>query len=581
MTAITSRPVVHRLLARLVAIGVVTLFLAAGVTAMVAWREAAGRLQEQAEQIEQSLGVGLGQTVWEVDLPQTEAQLRSALAVSSVARVEFHTFTGQHFRFVNSSRHGEFLVRSVAIRHGDQSLGGLEIAMAKDALIDAVVSHMIQVLILVSAFIALFGGLFYRVVSAQVTGPLRSIAAQVASLSRDVEATGGGLREDPGLAREFALLVRVFNELHGELQRRFRHEQSLLAESRELNQAVVAGSSVGVAVYESAGQCVLVNDAFARLVGAGRDQLLAQNFRDLPSWREFGLLEPALAALAGEEASDLERYLVSSFGRAMWMNVRFDRISMDGVPHLLLLGTDITERKLLELDLSRSNEELERFAYVASHDLREPLRMVSSFLGLLERRMRGRLDDEERSFIGFAVDGAKRMDRMIIDLLDYSRIGRGESEFEMVPLDVVINRALANLAQAIAEAGAEVVVAPALPLVPGHDSELERLFQNLISNAIKFHAQDKKPTIRVDCREEAREWVLSVADNGIGIAAADHARLFRVFRRLVSQEAYEGTGIGLATCRKIAEHHGGRIWLESEIGKGSTFLVALPKKLAV
>ena len=385
------------------------------------------------------------------------------------------------------------------------------------------------------------------------------------------------MREDPKLGQEFALLISVFNELHGELRKRFRRERVLLAESRELNEAVVSGSSIALAVFEDSGSCVLTNESYAKLVGASRDRLLAGNFRSFASWRESGLLEAALDTLAGKGPAELERHVVSSFGRELWLSARFDRISMNGVPHLLFLGTDITERKLLDLDLSRSNEELERFAYVASHDLREPLRMVSSFLGLLERRMVGRLDADEAAFIGFAVNGAKRMDRMIVDLLEYSRIGRGGAEAEMVPLDAVVERALGSLAHAIADAGAEVVVAPALPVVPGYDSELERLFQNLIGNAIKFHAEGRAPMIRVGCREEARDWILTVADNGIGIAAEDHARLFRVFRRLVSQERYEGTGIGLAACRKIAEHHGGRVWLESEIGQGSTFLVALPK----
>ncbi|TAN61909.1 MAG: hypothetical protein EPN20_11630, partial [Magnetospirillum sp.] len=238
---------------------------------------------------------------------------------------------------------------------------------------------------------------------------------------------------------------------------------------------------------------------------------------------------------------------------------------------------DVSKRKALELDIKRSNDELERFAYVASHDLRQPLRMVSSYLMLLDRRLKERLDEEERQFIGFAVDGARRMDRMIIDLLEYSRVGRHGMAREVVSLAGVLSQAVDNLGAAIAESAAEVTVAPGLPQILGHESELVRLFQNLIGNAIKFRAPDRPPRVTVEFADMAREWVVAVADNGIGIAPEDHARLFAIFQRLVSHEQYEGNGIGLAVCRKICENNGGRIWVESRIGTGSTFLVALPK----
>ena len=237
----------------------------------------------------------------------------------------------------------------------------------------------------------------------------------------------------------------------------------------------------------------------------------------------------------------------------------------------------IIRRKRLELDLTRSNEELERFAYVASHDLREPLRMVAGYVGLLGKRLAGRLNDDEATFMNFATDGARRMDRMIIDLLDYSRIGRDDAATEPVALDQVLAGAIGNLRPAIDDAGALVTVAPALPVVRGHDSQLVRLFQNLIGNAIKFHAAGRPPEVRVGCREMPGEWIIGVTDNGIGIAPEDHDRLFKVFQRLVGPDQYEGTGIGLAASRKIAEQHGGRIWVESVPGQGSTFRVALPK----
>ncbi len=227
-------------------------------------------------------------------------------------------------------------------------------------------------------------------------------------------------------------------------------------------------------------------------------------------------------------------------------------------------------------DLKRSNGELERFAYVASHDLRQPLRMINSYLTLLERRMQGRLEDEEKEFLGFAVDGAQRMDRMILDLLDYSRIGRS-NDTEQVRLADVLGGALSSLGPLAQESGAEITIPADLPLVSGVRSELERLFQNLLSNALKFRVEDRKPRIDVTCTAQGDTWLLTVADNGIGIDPAQHDRLFTIFQRLVPQTRYEGTGIGLASCRKIVEHHGGRIWIESRPGQGTTFLFTLPR----
>jgi PAS domain S-box-containing protein len=238
---------------------------------------------------------------------------------------------------------------------------------------------------------------------------------------------------------------------------------------------------------------------------------------------------------------------------------------------------DITARKAMEGELRRSNAELETFAYAASHDMRQPLRMISSYLGLLDRRLGSLLDDEGRSYFKFAIDGARRLDRMIAGLLDYARIGRSSREKEAVSLSQALDRVIETLEQAIEDAGAEVVVPPDLPSLPGFASEIERLFQNLIGNAIKFRIPGRAPRVEVECREMAREWVIAVTDNGIGIPKDRQNLLFTVFQRLVSDTDYEGTGIGLASCRKIAERHGGRIWIESDEGKGCTFLVALPK----
>lgn len=228
-----------------------------------------------------------------------------------------------------------------------------------------------------------------------------------------------------------------------------------------------------------------------------------------------------------------------------------------------------------ESGLLEANTELEQFAYAASHDLREPLRMVSSYIALLGRRYADRLDAEGREFLEFARDGAQRMDGMVLDLLELSRVGRSGDPFAPISLTDVVAVAVENLALTITENAAHITIAPDLPVVTGSRSELVRLVQNIIGNALKYRHGERPPVLNVAVNKAEREWVLSIADNGIGIAPEYFDRIFKIFQRLHTRKDYEGSGIGLAICKKIVEHHGGRIWLESVPDSGTTFFIAL------
>jgi len=225
-------------------------------------------------------------------------------------------------------------------------------------------------------------------------------------------------------------------------------------------------------------------------------------------------------------------------------------------------------------DLARSNSELQQFAYVASHELQEPLRMVTSFTQLLAKRYKGKLDGDAQEFIHYAVDGAMRMQALISDLLSYSRVGTQEKPFESVACDAVLDRVLQNLKIAIDESGAQVY-RQALPEVTGDPQQLGQLFQNLLSNAIKFHKNDP-PRVHVSAKRNGGDWTISVEDNGIGISAEHQDRIFVIFQRLHTKSEYSGTGIGLAVCKKIVERHGGRIWMEASAEKGATFCFTIP-----
>jgi len=237
---------------------------------------------------------------------------------------------------------------------------------------------------------------------------------------------------------------------------------------------------------------------------------------------------------------------------------------------------EVRNRSLQKLtsDLERSNKELEEFAYVASHDLQEPLRMVASYTQLLASRYRGQLDETADKFIHYAVDGAKRMQQLIEDLLKYSRVGTQRKPFEPVSFTKIFEQVLSNLKIAISETDAEVT-ADELPVLMADPTQMVQLFQNLIGNAIKFRGEEA-PRIHVSAHQEGEAWIFSVRDNGIGIDPEDHERIFLISQRLPSERSVSGSGLGLPLCKKIVERHSGRMWLESEKGSGSTFYFTIP-----
>jgi light-regulated signal transduction histidine kinase (bacteriophytochrome) len=245
------------------------------------------------------------------------------------------------------------------------------------------------------------------------------------------------------------------------------------------------------------------------------------------------------------------------------------------------IAADITQLKLLQEELKnsnvvleRSNKELEQFAYVASHDLQEPLRMVASYTQLLAKKYKDKLDAKADKYIGYAVEGSQRMQVLINNLLMLSRVNTRGVPFEPVDCNIVVETVIHGLGRIIKQKHAQIEVG-SLPTIMADSGQLSQLFQNLIGNGIKFHDGDDEPIVKVDARLEEAEWIFSIKDNGIGIDPQFFDRIFIIFQRLHSRESYEGTGIGLAIAKKIVERHGGKIWIESEPGKGTTFYFSL------
>ncbi len=380
--------------------------------------------------------------------------------------------------------------------------------------------------------------------------------------------------------------ARGFFEINRDITARKQAEASL-RESELRFRAVSETANEGIVSVDESGIVRYWNPGAARMFGRTADEIVGQ---------PVALIMPE--RLRGSHNSGLKKYLITREATLIGTTTELTGLRKNGsefpielslsswqtTKGLLFSGIvrDITERRnaaraieAKTAELERSNQELEQFAYVASHDLQEPLRMVSNYTQMLARRYKDKLDADANEFIEFAVDGAKRMQALIHDLLEFARVGTRGKEFKPVPGGQVAREAVANLTGAIEEAGADVVIDP-LPTLACDATQLAQVFQNLIGNAIKFRRPDARPIIHVSARRSAPGWVLSVHDNGIGIEPRHFDRIFQMFQRLHGRSEYAGTGIGLALCKKIVERHGGRIKVESEPGKGTTFSFTIP-----
>jgi PAS domain S-box-containing protein len=463
---------------------------------------------------------------------------------------------------------------------GDNNrLGTLYLASSKQATYDRITRYawLAAAVMLVSLAVAY---LLSAILQRQISRPLLAIVntAQAVSTRGDysVRATKAG--ED-----ELGVLTDAFNHMLGQIQTQDR----TIRESHERLNLALRASGVGTWNLDLAENRITLDEFTNPLFGypAGEYTASFDHFMKLIHREDRARVEQEL-----RDAASIGSSYESSF-RVVWpdgtirdLSARGKVIRSAGRTDARMTGVfwDITERKLADarlnrllVELERSNKELELFAYVASHDLQEPLRMVSSYTQLLERRYSEHLDDDAREFIGYAVDGANRMQRLINDLLEFSRVSTRGKPLERTDVDEVLENVRANLRLAIQDAGAHVT-SDAMPVVAADAGQLGQLFQNLVGNGIKFR-NGGSPEVHVSATEREQDWEFAVRDNGIGIEPQYFDRIFVIFQRLHTKGDYPGTGIGLALCKRIVERHGGKIWVESTPGRGSTFHFTLPK----
>ncbi|HTY61146.1 MAG TPA: ATP-binding protein [Acidobacteriota bacterium] len=384
-----------------------------------------------------------------------------------------------------------------------------------------------------------------------------------------------------------AEIVRLLVFLSGGLgvslvsEAQLRSQKRLLKQSREIAELVQLTDAGPFMIRDAQDRIVHWSEGCARLYGYTSDQAVGRISHEL--------LQTHFPEPLAEITETLNR-------KGQWegelIHLRLDgtRITTTslwilrkgyGAPVVLEINTDITRLKQAEDDLlrisrelERSNRDLESFAYIASHDLQEPLRTITGFLQLLEQKMGGQLDEKSRQYIDYAVDGSKRMHQMITDLLAYSRVSMQPFSPKRIRLNETLAQALSLTRKSIEDSGASIVVQD-LPSVHADGSQMLQVFQNLIGNAIKFRSQHPLE-IQVGARREQDSWLLYVKDNGIGLDPKQKDKIFQIFQRLHSRQKYPGSGIGLSICKKIVERHGGSIWVESIPDTGSTFYFTLP-----
>ena len=362
------------------------------------------------------------------------------------------------------------------------------------------------------------------------------------------------------------------------------NEELIKSEKKYRN--IVETANEGIIMADPSGIITFVNDKIVEMFGYSVEELLGTDGLFLIDKNELEIAYKQIEDRKIGINEEYERKFIRKNGDEIWTIVSASSLQDNNGIHTgnLSMITNITQRKKrekeLELtmnELKRSNQELERFAYVSSHDLQEPLRMVTLYSQLLERRYKNSLDDDADDFIEYIVDNSKRMKQLIDDLLEYSRVTSQAKEFEDFDLEKILDIVLTNLSVSIAENNVKVNYKP-LPIVFADKNQMMQVFQNLITNAIKFRGVES-PEINISAQKGQTEWTFSISDNGIGIKPEHKKQIFDVFKRLHTREEYPGTGIGLSICQKIVKHHGGRIWVESELEKGSTFYFTIPFKI--
>ncbi|MGF1535077.1 MAG: ATP-binding protein [Elainellaceae cyanobacterium] len=409
----------------------------------------------------------------------------------------------------------------------------------------------------------------------------RRAEQSLANAQRELEQINQNL--ELRIQQRTQLLKDTNQQLRCEVEQRRQAEASLREQENQLR-LFVKHAPAAIAMLDTDLRYIVYSHRWLSDYSLGDQNLKGHCHYDIFPKTPDRWKEDHQNCLAGAVLSHDEDSFVREDGQTEWLRWELHpwRTDEGKVGGLIMLTEFITQQKeneqqleTLNKELQRSNKELEHFAYIASHDLQEPLRKIRSYSDLLVRRYRGQLDERADKYVGYITDGTGRMTNLINDLLEYSRMGRGKLQSKPLDLELLLHQVTSDLQAKIEDTQAEIHVPPSLPTIQGNEVQIRQLLQNLIGNSLKYRSE-KAPVIVLDVVPAGEFWQLSISDNGIGISPEFAERIFVVFQRLHLREAYEGTGIGLAVCKRIVEHHGGRIWLEPQVEEGATFHFTLP-----
>lgn len=410
-------------------------------------------------------------------------------------------------------------------------------------------------------------------------GPVLGKTLELAAIRKNGEEFPIEIRISSMVAKGKYIFVASINDI----TERKKSEQLLRESEEKFNKAFQASPAGLTLTSSTTGKWIDANESFLRMIGYSKEEIIGH------SSVEIGLIgaeeRQRVIDIVQRDGSlkDFEVVITTKTGEHLTVLNSMEKISMRGEPCILTVLIDITDRKRAEdelhvksEELERSNKELEQFAYVASHDLQEPLRNITNYVGLLNSELGETAGEKSTYYLEVLMRSAERMKVLIRDLLEFSRIGRNRV-IEQIDCNSILEEVMADLDSSIKEASAKIQSVK-LPVIESNRSEMKQLFQNLLSNAIKFHRPDVPPEIKINCTEGIQEWTFSITDNGIGIKSEYIDKIFMLFQRLHVASEYPGTGIGLATCKKIVELHDGKIWVKSTPGKSTTFYFTIAKK---
>lgn len=529
--------------------------------------------------------------------------------------IDFKKLDGKNYYY-----EGEKLVACVDIMNDDRRIGSVCL-VSKLSIVEEVLNDKVKIALVIFLLGIALTFLIAMLLQKYISEPVLNLA----SFMRNISNSGNySVRLNDQSKDEVGILSREFDDLLTQIERR----DKILIDRNNLLRNVLDNIADGVLLVEPDGKIIMSNPTSDQLAGIPLEGIDLFHFlsrlevRD-NSGRTLALDELPLMVSIRERRIVKEEVLVYlPTNESRWLlTTAAPLYTKDGeIEGVVTILTDITwikavnqelEQRIAErtrqltntnnvlsdeiekrmeaekkleiraVELERSNRDLQQFAYVASHDLQEPLRMIASFAQLLEKRYKNKLDDSANEYIHFITDGASRMKRLIDDLLSFSRVTSKAKPFSVCDLRKVINTVLLNIQELIEEKKAKVSIKSQLPVIVADDIQMMQLFQNLITNGIKFQPPGQTPEVSIDVTEKDLHWEFSVKDNGIGINKEFEEKIFVIFQRLHNQKSYPGSGIGLSICKKIVERHRGTIWIKSEEGKGTTFFFTISKKLPV